>query len=159
MRIPLSIITPLGDSMDVKHMYTSCVVELGGRKLLADLIELPVLDFDVILGMDWLVVNHATIDCYRKCIEFKPEGETEFVFQGDRSEVPTNLISVVRAKKLLTKGCQGYLAHVIDTKVISDELQSIPVVRDYPDIFPGELPGLLPEREVEFGIELYPGTN
>src|SRR5262249_14576708 len=99
MGIPLSITTPLGDSVDVQYIYTSCVVELRGRKLLANLIELPVLDFDVILGMDWLSANHATIDYYRKCIEFKPKGEAEFVFQGDRNEIPTNLISAIRAKK------------------------------------------------------------
>src|SRR5262249_40606167 len=122
MKIPLSIITHLGDSMDVKHIYTSYVVELGGRKLLANLIELPVLDFNVILGMDWLEVNHATIDCYRKCIEFKPKGEIEFVFQEDRSEAPTNLISVVIVKKLLAKGCQGYLTHIVDTEAVSEEL-------------------------------------
>src|SRR5262249_18338910 len=142
-----------------QYIYTFCVVELGGRKLLANLIKLPVLDFDVILGMDWLAVNHATINCYRKCIEFKPEGETGFLFQGDRSEIPTNLISTIRAKKLLAKGCMGYLAHVMDTRVISDELQNLPIVRDYLDIFSGELSGLPPEREVEFGIELYLGTN
>src|SRR5262249_2493222 len=52
IRIPLSITTLLGDSVDVQYIYTSYVIELGGRKLVAGLIELLVLDFDVILGMD-----------------------------------------------------------------------------------------------------------
>src|SRR5262249_2381537 len=139
MENPLVIATPLGDSVDVQYVYSSCVIELGGRKLSADLIELPVLDFDVILGMDWLAINNATIDCFKKCIIFRPEERPEFVFQGDRSEVPTNLISVVKARKLLGKGCQGYLAHVKDTRVAFTELQQILVVRDFPEVFPGEL--------------------
>ena len=48
----LAISTPLGGSIEVRHMYLACVVEIEGRMLLADLIELVVLDFDAILGMD-----------------------------------------------------------------------------------------------------------
>src|SRR5262249_28298306 len=117
------------------------------------------LNFDVILGMDWLSKNYATIDCYKKCIVFKLLGEDEFVFQGDRSEIPTNLISVVRVGKLLRKGCQGFLAHIMDTRVESGDLQRIPVVNEFPDVFPEELLGLPPDKEIEFSIELLPGTS
>ena len=65
----------------------------------------------------------------------------------------------MKAKKLLGKGCQGYLAYVMKREVEPLELQQIPVVREFLDLFPAELPGLPPEREVEFSIELLPGTS
>ncbi|KAL4021073.1 hypothetical protein IC575_019862 [Cucumis melo] len=52
----------------------------------------------------------------------------------------------------------GILASVVDTREADVSLSSEPVVRDYPDVFPEELPGLPPHREVEFAIELEPGT-
>ncbi|KAG8472900.1 hypothetical protein CXB51_034785 [Gossypium anomalum] len=63
------------------------------------------------------------------------------------------------AQKHVRKGCEVYLAYVFDDKELEKKLESVPVVCDYPDIFPEELPGLPPVREVEFGIELVPGTT
>lgn len=67
-------------------------------------------DFDVILGMDWLGLCHATLDCYFKSVELSIPVEPVFVFQGDRSEVPYNLISMISARRMLSKGCRGFLA-------------------------------------------------
>ena len=66
MIIPLSIATPLSDSLDTYVFLPSCPVLIEGRELLADLVLLDVTDFDVILGMDWLSQHYATIDCQRK---------------------------------------------------------------------------------------------
>ena len=68
MKSPLTISTPVGEPVEVRYMYPACVVEIKERVLPADLIELAILDFDVILGMDWLAKNHATINCYEKCV-------------------------------------------------------------------------------------------
>ena len=110
MKSPLIISTPIGESVEVRYMYPACVVEIKERILPADLIELAILDFDVILGMDWLSENHATINCYEKCVVFEYEGGRKSTLQCDRNEVPVNLISLMKASKLLKKGCQGYLA-------------------------------------------------
>ena len=143
----------------MKYVYPACVVEVVGRVFIADLIELPVLDFDVILGMDWLSEHDAIIKCRKKCVQFSKGEEEEFTLQCDRSEVPANLVSVMKARRMLGKGCQGYLAYVLNREVEPLELQQIPVVGEFLDLFPEELPGLPPEREVEFSIELLPGTS
>ena len=67
----------------------------------------------------------------------------------------------MKAKRLLVKGCQGYLAHVIDARVCSEDIQQIPAVKEFIDVFLGELSDLPPEREreVEFSIELIPSMN
>ncbi|KAL4025931.1 hypothetical protein IC575_014337 [Cucumis melo] len=118
-----------------KERVKACQIEIAGHVIEVTLLVLDMLDFDVILGMDWLAANHASIDCSR-----------------------TKVISAIRASKLLSQGTWGILASVVDTREVDVSLSSEPVVRDYPDVFPEELPGLPPHREVEFAIELEPGT-
>ena len=67
--------------------------------------------------MDWLSKNYAFINCNDKCVWFRPREGTDFVFQGDNSEVPINLILTLKASRLLERGCQGYLAHVMNRDV------------------------------------------
>ena len=69
---------------------------------------------------------------------------------------PLHVISTLRASSLLRKGYQGFLAYVVNEENDS-KLEDIPIVRDYPDVFPEDLPGLPPEREVEFTIDLDQG--
>ncbi|KAL0537361.1 hypothetical protein IC582_026339 [Cucumis melo] len=116
------------------------------------------LDFDVILGMDWLAANHAGIDCSRKEVTFNPPSRASFKFKGEGSRSLPQVISAIRASKLLSQGTWGILASVVNTREADVSLSSEPVVRDYLDVFPEELPGLPPHREVEFAIELEPGT-
>ena len=68
MKSSLVISTPLGETVEVRYMYPTCMVEVEDRVLSVDLIELAVLDFDVILGMDWLFDNYATLNCQEKCV-------------------------------------------------------------------------------------------
>ena len=59
---------------------------------------------------------------------------------------------------MLRKGCQGFLAYVVNEE--NDlKLEDMSIVRDYPDVFPDDLPGLPPEREVEFTIDVALGTT
>ncbi|XP_043725645.1 uncharacterized protein LOC122672217 [Telopea speciosissima] len=109
--------------------------------------------------MDWLSTYHASIQCYEKEIVFKPKNETEFKFSGLRTGKPASpLISVVRARKLLAQGCHGFLASLVDLKKEEQQLEDIHIVRDFPDVFPDDLVGLPPDRELEFIIDLVPGT-
>uniref|UniRef100_A0A2N9FG06 Reverse transcriptase domain-containing protein n=1 Tax=Fagus sylvatica TaxID=28930 RepID=A0A2N9FG06_FAGSY len=72
---------------------------------------------------------------------------------------PLQIVSSIQAKRMLQRGAVGYLAYVIDTEASEVKLEDIPVVREFPDVFPKELPGLPPDREVEFSINLLPGTS
>ncbi|VVA30046.1 PREDICTED: retrotransposon, partial [Prunus dulcis] len=89
----------------------------------ADLIPLEMVGLDVILGMDWLAKHHASVDCFRKEVVFRSPGRPEVTFYGEP----------MTAKKLLRKGCSGYLAHVVDTRKQELKLEDIPVVRDFSD--------------------------
>ncbi|KAK4389748.1 Retrovirus-related Pol polyprotein from transposon opus [Sesamum angolense] len=65
--------------------------------------------------------------------------------------VPVCVISAIEVRRLMLEGCEAYLAHVIDA-------EKVPVVRDFPEVFPDNLPGLPPHRELDFTIETLPGV-
>ena len=88
MTTPLSVVIPLSDPLDTDVIFLGCPVLVEGRELPVDLVLLDVMDFDVILGMDWLSQHYATLDCRSKVVIFKIPGEEEFKFLGDRSYAP-----------------------------------------------------------------------
>ncbi|KAL4027946.1 hypothetical protein IC575_011136 [Cucumis melo] len=154
----LSVSTPSGECMLSKEKVKACQIEIAGHVIEVTLLVLDMLDFDVILGMDWLAANHASIDCSRKEVTFNPPSMASFKFKGEGSKSLPQVISAIRASKLVSQGTWGILASMVDTREVDVSLSSEPVVRDYLDVFPKELPGLPPHREVEFAIELEPGT-
>ncbi|KAJ8633073.1 hypothetical protein MRB53_026409 [Persea americana] len=115
-------------------------------------------DFDVILGMDWLAGYHATMDCFHKTLSFKlEETPAGVLFQGERRNPYPRFISALNADRLVRSGCEGYLAFIMEDKR-SQGVKEIPIVCEFLDIFPKEIPGLPPVREIDFTIELLPGT-
>ena len=115
--------------------------------------------FDAILGIDWLSRHHATVDCYRKEVRFCRPGETEVVFYGLRKTLPNSIMTTMKASKMLHKSYQGYLAYSIEVRDSGSRLEDIPIVREFLDIFPEDLSGTTPNREIDFQIELAPGTK
>ena len=81
------------------------------------------------------------------------------VIQGEGPQRGPIMCSIARAKLYLYQGCSGFLAYVMDTwekcKVTMDD---VPIVRDYPDVFPKDFPRVPPERQVEFRNNLVPGA-
>ena len=106
---------------------------------------LDILEIDMILGMDWLSSNHAILDCYEKTVMLILLDKTVLKYQGDRKPTLPHLISTVSAKRLLNRGCQGYLAYVRDVEFRVLELGGIPIIEDFSDVFPEDLSGLLSE--------------
>ncbi|KAL4016686.1 hypothetical protein IC575_024343 [Cucumis melo] len=153
----LLISTLVGDSFIVNSVYRKCSILIDDETLEVDLIPLNIQEFDVILGMDFLSNHYASLNCHRKEIVFKRPRKSEIIFHGDRKILPTYVISTLKASKLLRKGCTAYLANVMDTQISKLKLEDIPVVREFPDVFPEELSGVSPDREIEFSIDLVLG--
>ncbi|KAL5547540.1 hypothetical protein UlMin_002771 [Ulmus minor] len=110
--------------------------------------------------MDWLSKYNATIDCRKRRVIFEPMGEEKFKFVGKPKKSGTPIISALKAKKMLSNGCVGYLAHVVDTTIdVILKPEDVHVVKNFLEVFPEDLPGLPPNREIEFEIELLPGTS
>ncbi|XP_028109546.1 uncharacterized protein LOC114308203 [Camellia sinensis] len=155
----LCVSSPLGDSMICDSVYFACELQLGDVRVHANLLPLDLTYFGIILGMDWLSEYGATIDCLKKQINFHPPGQPESIFQGQEMTSQPYLISTAMTYKLIQKGCQGYLCSVLEGQVMNGDIDVIPVVREFSDVFPEELPEQLIDCEIEFIIEVTPGTQ
>ncbi|GJU12945.1 putative reverse transcriptase domain-containing protein [Tanacetum coccineum] len=155
----LSISMPMKNNVVIGHKYRGCPLRFDDKICLANLLPLEMSDFDIILGMDWLTEHRATIDCHKKRVIFGDLNNPEFIYQGSRPGKPIKIISALKARTLIYHGCEGFLASIKDTSLDGPRLESHPVVQNFPDVFPDELPGLPPEREVEFTIELTPSAG
>ena len=154
----LVVNTPLGKQILRTSVFKGCEVVVEEVVLKVNLIPLEMTDFDVILGMDWLSSHRASMDCFTKKIVFRKLGYPELEFEGDRWILPTCVILALEAKRLLHKGCEAYLAHVLDKSSLEVTIESVPVVYEFSDVFPDDLPSLPPDRELEFEIELLPSS-
>ena len=113
----------------------------------------------MILGMDWLSRHQVVVDRRMKRVTLRTPSGKEMTFIGERSNHLSNVISSATARTMVRKGCEAYLAYVIDTKKAEPSLSDIPTVSDYPDVFPYEFPGLPPQRDIELVIDVVPGAT
>ena len=150
--------SPLGHSISVNSVYRNCPIVIQAIEFLADLIPLPFREFDLIMGMDWLSKHRAIVDCGQKTVVLRCSEQTEVIVQGIGSSALSNVISGMQARRFMRKGCETFLAVILDSKRGQVDVEKIPVVRDFPDVFPEELPGIPLEKEVDLAIEIVPGT-
>nr|GEY81398.1 hypothetical protein [Tanacetum cinerariifolium] len=103
-----------------------------------DLMPVELGSFDAIIGMDWLAKYQAVIVCAEKIVRI-PWGNETLIVHGDESNWGTRLETKDKSKRT--------------------RLEDVSIVRDFPEVFPEDFPGLLPTRQVEFQIDLIPGTT
>ncbi|GJV01845.1 putative reverse transcriptase domain-containing protein [Tanacetum coccineum] len=149
----------------VNTLIRGCTLNFLNHPFNIDLMPVEMGSFDVIIGMDWLVKYHAVIVCDEKLVRV-PFGDEVLIFHGDgsnnRHESRLNIISCTKTQKYLLKGCPIFLAHVtmkkVEDKSKEKRLEDVPIVQDFPEVFPEDLLGIPPTRQVEFQIDLIPGT-
>ncbi|GJR66387.1 putative reverse transcriptase domain-containing protein [Tanacetum coccineum] len=149
----------------VNTLIRGCTLKFLNHPFNNDLMPVEMGSFDVIIGMDWLSKYHAVIVCDKKLVRV-PFGNEILIFHGDGSnnghESRLNIISYTKIQKYLLKGCPIGLAHVT-TKKAKDKskekrLEDVQIVQDFPEVFPKDLPGIPPTRQVEFQIDLIPSV-
>nr|GEW45299.1 putative reverse transcriptase domain-containing protein [Tanacetum cinerariifolium] len=110
-------------------------------------------------GNDTHIVPIVENSIRNKLIRVKtPSGGETFIY-GESKKTSLAICTYARAKKHLARGFQAYLAHVVDIQKNTPKIDSIPIVRELPDVFPEELPGIPPDKQVEFCIDLIPGST
>ncbi|KAA3461602.1 reverse transcriptase [Gossypium australe] len=144
----------LGRYVLVDKVCKNFPLMIQGYSFLADLMLLPFDEFYMILGIDWLTLHDAIVNCRRMFIN-----DEKIQIELDSLSGMPNVITAMSAQKYVRKGCDAYLAYVFDSRVSKLKLESVLVVFEYPDVFPEELPGLPLIREVKFDIELAPVTS
>ncbi|XP_071924834.1 uncharacterized protein [Coffea arabica] len=106
--------------------------------------------------MDWLARYNVQLNCRTKIVELCILGEATLKLDVRGKLVSSALILGILVRKLLSKEVQGYLAFLINTPSDKVNLEDMPVVKDFPDVFPEELESLPPEREITFKIDVTP---
>ncbi|XP_070025852.1 uncharacterized protein [Nicotiana sylvestris] len=151
--------TPVGDSVVVDRINQFCVVTFYGFETRADLLLLDMIDFEVIMGMDWLSPYHAVLDCHAKTVSLVMLGLPRLEWKGSTVDTPSRVISFLKTRHIVEKGCLAYLAYVRDTIAESLTINSVPVVQEFADVFPSDLPGMPPDHDIDFCIDLASGTQ
>ncbi|GJY01065.1 putative reverse transcriptase domain-containing protein [Tanacetum coccineum] len=150
---------------ETNTVLRGCTLELLGHPFNIDLMPVELGSFDVIIGMDWLANHHAMIVCDEKIVRI-PYGCEVLIVQGDRNgkgkKLKLSIISCTKTQKYINKGYPIFLAQVMkkETEDKSEEkrLEDVPTVRDFSEFFLEDFPGLRPAQQVEFQIDLVPGT-
>ncbi|XP_074298169.1 uncharacterized protein LOC141628989 [Silene latifolia] len=122
-------VVPSGDLVNCGKVYKSIYVLIGSHDFRADLIEFPLPYFDVILGMDWLGAHRANIDCWQSKVSLRGPKNVRVSYKGRVKGPRVKLISAMKLKKHISRGAKL------------------------------DIPGMPLDREVEFKIDLVPGTG
>ena len=130
-------ISAAGNNIMTNQVVKDVKLEIGDREFLTDLVVLPGVGIDIILGMKWMSGNGVLIDTSTRVVMLRdPVDKKGFLVQLPRDISLHNTANATLAKAI----------------------EDLPVVCEFPDVFPDDLPGLPPDRDVEFKIELIPGT-
>ena len=126
-----------GSPIDTNEIVRHLCLRIGTEKFHVSPVVLQNQGIDIILGMDWMKKHDALLHISNRTVQ---------------------MVSPQTGKVMLVHlPTHKNLSHTVNTTEVQ-EVGKIPVVCEYPDVFPEELPGLPPERDVEFAIELVPGT-
>ncbi|XP_057247472.1 uncharacterized protein LOC125492845 [Beta vulgaris subsp. vulgaris] len=143
-KIDLAIDLPDGLRVKCENLCKECCISIAGTELMADLVQFELGYYDVILGMDWLSKYEAVIECEAQTIQLKTPQGGKIVYQGVMKKSRVKIVSMMKIAKEVRRGRNAYLCHVIDTTTSPLKVEEIPIVKEFPDVFPEELPGLPP---------------
>ena len=119
---------------------------LPNRVSYVDLVELDMLDFDVILGMDWLHACFASIDCRTRLVMFNFPNEPVVEWKGGNSIPRGRIICCLKECKMISKGCIYHIVRLQDLDSKVPPIESVPVVSEFAEVFHNDLPVIPPER-------------
>ncbi|XP_050902224.1 uncharacterized protein LOC127112107, partial [Lathyrus oleraceus] len=144
----LIVETPAKGSTTTSLVCLSCPLSIFDKDFYVDLVCLPLDGMDVILGMNWLEYNYVHINCHHKSVRFStPEEEG------------VDLLPFKELRKLMKEGAQMFSLMATLSVESKAKIEELLVVKEFPEVFPDEIPSVPPEREVEFTIDLVPGTR
>jgi hypothetical protein len=112
------------------------------------------LDFDVILGMDWLAKYLAVVDCFnRKVTLMLPWGDKLTIMGNTCHYLPVAYATCRKQRDFV-----GWLGNIVGSEELGVTPHDIPTIAEFVDVFPDDLTDLPPHHEVEFSIDLQPST-
>lgn len=119
-----------------EHIFERVPVEINGVTFLSDLIQFDLDGIGVVLGMDWLGRYKAQILCNEQKVVLRSLEGKRVSYKGVPDEPEVRLVSMIKIRKYLDKGHEVFLCAVEDLSAPKEEAQQLPVVREFPDVFP-----------------------
>jgi hypothetical protein len=147
-----------GEKQAVGPSVDNCIVDLGVCTTRLKVYVTALGTYDLIIGMDWLASHRALVDCFAKRVLCVDDEGRPIEIQGIQRKVSLRFISTMKVKQCLRQGCRLYVVEAVKDRK-GPSLDQYPVLSEFQDVFPNELSGLPPERELDFTIELKPGAE
>jgi hypothetical protein len=148
-----------GAKQKVGGKVTGCALNLGEFVTRANLYVTILGSYDVVIGMDWLESHEAILNYKTKWLSLVDDEGQRRVIVGRNQGVSLRFVSSLQLRKSMRKGCKLYVIFALNEKEVAEGLEHLLVVKEFADIFPEELPGMPPKMELEFTIDLKPGTE
>ncbi|GKC04957.1 putative reverse transcriptase domain-containing protein [Tanacetum coccineum] len=156
----------------LNNRYDSILFDLGSDRSFVDTRFSSMLNIDPVkIGSSYeveladgrvvhtnIVLKHDAVIVYGEKVVSIPYGNKMLIVESDKGVSRLKVISCIKARKYIERGCHLFLAHVTEKKSKEKRLEDVHVIRNFPEVFPEELPGLPPPRQVEFQIDLVPGA-
>ena len=141
-------------------MVEKCSLVMDGLVTCVDLNVLSLGSYDVLIEMDWLEAHRVKLDCYNKNFECMDEEGNPIFVRGISKVISVTQISAMKLKKCCRKGYRVYAAHFLESTTNETiRLEDYPVLQQFRDFFPDEIPGLSPKTDIDFTIELVLGAG
>lgn len=157
--ISVDFVLPSGESLHCTKLFRNVPLIIAGVEFPSDLIEYEMKDLDVILGMDWLGKYKGHIDCEAQKVSLVGPNKVKVTYRREGKKLGLKIISALKLQSCIRKGYPLFMCSVQETREEEPKPKDIPVVNEFPDLFPDEIPGMPPERDLEFTIDLVPGTG
>nr|GEW76552.1 hypothetical protein [Tanacetum cinerariifolium] len=159
IKIDVSYEVELADGrvVSTNTVLKGCNLNLVNHVFEIDLMPIELGTFDVIIGMNFLVKYDAVIVCGEKVVHIPYENKM-LIVESDKGVSRLKVISCIKSLKYVERRCHLFLARVTEKKSKEKRLEDVPVIRDFPEVFPDDFPRLPPPRQVEFQIYLVPGA-
>jgi hypothetical protein len=136
-----------------------CSINLGDFVMKANLFIMIFGSDDIVIGMDWLELHDAILNCKMKQLNLTNDLAHSTIIVGKNQGMSLRFISSLQLKKSMCKGCKIYTILTLNKKGEVEGLENLLVVQEFAYIFPEELRGLPLERELEFTIDMESGTE
>ncbi|XP_057520852.1 uncharacterized protein LOC130801109 [Amaranthus tricolor] len=155
----VTVAVPSGKLYNCDRLYKDVPLRIGKVIFPIDLYVLEMEGLEVILGMEWLGKYKATIECREQRVSLEgPRGEN-VRYRKFQKGPKTNLVSTLELQRLMRQGHPVYLCHISQVGKKEEDPKNIAVVNEFLDVSPDEIPGMPPQREIDFTIDLVLGTG